>query len=104
MLSERSLHILRKMVAAEAAEDYEGAEIVCSGIICYLDEERISRRTVDNLLRHVAVKSGSEPGELERYRVSGTGRAIAGDPAVADKVLACVLRGIPCDEQGNPIS
>lgn len=104
MLSKRSMEVLRLMIEAEKREEYEDSEIVCDGGICYLGETRISRRTVSDLLRHVALSSASEPGSLERYTVSGTGKKIAEDPAVADRVVAALLAGVNCDESGYPIS
>lgn len=103
MLSKRSLEVLHLMIEAEDREDYDAAEIVCDGIRCYLDESLVSRSTVKNLVQHVAVSLASEPGSLERYVVSGTGRKIAENPEVADKVVASMLAGIPCDAAGNPL-
>jgi len=103
MLSKRSLEILAEMDAAEKREDWEDSEIVCSGIDCWLGLTKVSRRTVDALLRHLAVSYAAEPGATERYVLSGTGRAILADPSVADRIVAAVLAGKPVDAQGNPI-
>lgn len=103
MLSPRALEILKEMHAAEAREDWEDSEIVCSGIDCWLGLTRVARRTVTSLVRHMAVSLASEPGSEERYVLSGTGRKILEDPAVADRVLAALLTGQPVDEAGNPI-
>ena len=103
MLTKRAIELLRLMAEAEAREDYEGAEIVCDGLWCYLGEQAVSRRTVNVLLRHVAVSMASEPGSTERYVLSGSGRKMAGDPAVADRVMTALLSGTPCDSEGNPL-
>ena len=103
MLTKRAAEILDLMLEAEMRQDYEGAEIVCDGLSCYLGEMLVSRRTVTNLIRHVAVSLASEPGGMERYTVSGTGRKIAADPSVADRIVAALEAGIACDESGNPI-
>lgn len=103
MLTKRALELLGLMTAAEAREEYDEAEIVCDGFRCYLGEIPVSHRTVKNMLQHVAVSAASEPGSLERYVISETGRRILEDPAVADRVVWCLLNGIPCDAAGNAL-
>jgi len=118
MLTKRQLAILRAMIAAADAAgsteevcdgtedilpDDERAEILCDEGGCWLGYERVSRRTVDGLLSACAITLVSEPGSLERYGVTGTGRLIAKDPEVADKVVAALLAGVAVDAGGNPI-
>jgi len=103
MLTKRAVEIIRRMAAAEAREDYENAEIVCDSLTCRLGEDLVSRRTVMALLRHTAISTASEPGSLERYVLSGSGRKMAVDPSVADRVMAAIISGVNCDEEGNPL-
>lgn len=103
MLTERQRKVLSTMIAAEEAEAYDEAEIVCDGASCYLGLDRISRRTVEGLLRCVAISMASEPGSLERYVITETGRLIEKDPAVAARVAAAMLSGGAFDAGGNPI-
>jgi hypothetical protein len=104
MLTRRATQILNSMVEAETRDDHENAEIVCEGITCWLGEDRLSRRTVTVLIRHVAVRLASEPGSLERYVINETGRNILKDPTVADDVLASLLVGAGhFDSSGRPL-
>lgn len=104
MITERAREVLEHLVRAEKAEDWDEAEIVCDGLVCYLGyDTKISRRTVSNLLRHVAISQTSNPGETQRYAINGTGRAILDDPTVADRIVENMMRGIACDHYGRPI-
>lgn len=103
MLTKRAMEVLGLMKAAQDQEDWEGAEIVCSGIDCWLGETRISRSTVTCLVRHVAVSLASEPDAMERYTLSGTGKAILDDPATADRIVAALYAGRNVDATGNPV-
>jgi hypothetical protein len=55
MLSKRTLEVLRSLLAAERAENWDQAEIVCDGLDCWMGDERLSRQTVNRLVRVVAV-------------------------------------------------
>lgn len=103
MLTNRALKVLEEMAEAESRGDYAECEIVCDGAICWLGITRIHRRTIMNLIQHVAISLVSEPGSLERYMITGTGRAILQDPDVGEKVRMNLLKGINCDASGNPI-
>jgi hypothetical protein len=102
-VTKRCLEVLKAMIDAARREEWDEAEIVCEGGTCWLGVERVSRATVQRLLRCLAVSSASEPGSLERYVVSETGRAIAADPALAEKVWRAVVAGVPVDAKGDPL-
>ncbi|MBY3157188.1 hypothetical protein HFO56_33225 [Rhizobium laguerreae] len=104
MLSRRAVKVLRTMIEAENAGEYDEAEIVCEGRTCWLGVERLSRKMINSLVQHVAISHVSEPGSLERYTINGTGRKIAEDPSVADRVLKGLLRGEAMDETGAAIN
>jgi len=103
MLTKRQTEILRAMVAAADCGSHESAEIVCENGKCWLGYGQVSRRTVDGLLSVCAISLASEPGSLERYAVTGTGRLIERDPAVADRVMGALLSGGSFDAGGNPV-
>jgi hypothetical protein len=103
MLSRRAIEVLKTMIEAEKAGEYDEAEIVCEGRTCWLGIERLSRKMVDSLVQHVAISHVSEPGSLERYTINGTGRKIAEDPSIADRVVSAILRGEVIDEAGNAV-
>lgn len=92
MLSKRAIEVLQSLQAAERAENWDHAEIVCDGIDCWMGDERISRQTVNRLVRVVAV-SLDDGGGAEHYTLNGTGRALAEDPALVGDVEAAILRG-----------
>jgi hypothetical protein len=116
MPTKRQLEILRAMIAAADSPCLVGeddgseeifaedmSEIVCDEGGCWLGYERVTRRTIDGLLSVCAITLVSEPGSLERYGVTGTGRRIADDPKVADKVMKALLSPGAYDSGGNPI-
>lgn len=104
MLSRRAIEVLKTMIEAERAGEYDEAEIVCEGRTCWLGVERLSRKMVDSLVQHVAISYVSEPGSLERYTINGSGRKIAEDPSIADRIVAGLLRGEAMDETGNALN
>ena len=55
MLGRRATEILRLLKDAEDREDWEESEIVCEGAQCWLGSTRVSRATVNQLLRLVGV-------------------------------------------------
>lgn len=103
MLSKKATKTLEAMVEAEAREDHDEAELVREKRTCWLGYERVSGKIVDELLMHVAVRSVSEPGSIERYVVSGTGREILKDPEVADRIVRALRSGIAVDARGLPL-
>lgn len=92
MLSKRALEVLRSLKAAEEAQRWEEAEIVCDGLDCWMGDQRISRATVNRLLRIVAL-SFDDNGGAEHYTLNGTGRALANDPGLVREVEAAISRG-----------
>lgn len=96
--------VLRAMHAAELSEAWGDAELVCSGIECYVGLRRVSHTTVRALLSWCAV---SETGEADkgtnRYMLNGTGRAALTDPGVPDRIKAALLNRQNVDDRGFPI-
>lgn len=103
-VTKRQWQVLRTMQEQEAAENYEDAEIVCDKGQCWLGDERISARTVNELLLWIAITEHDEGKGVRRYTISGTGKAALDDHAVPERVRDCVARGINCDQAGNPIA
>lgn len=101
--TDSMLLALRGMIAAEKAEAFEDAEIVCSARECWLGDTVVASRTVDRLLEARAISDVSEGAQTRRYALNGTGRAISIDPKVADDILAAIRRGGAFDETGKPI-
>ncbi|MFC5505363.1 hypothetical protein [Bosea massiliensis] len=92
MLSKRAIEVLQSLLEAERAENWDHAEIVCDGIDCWMGDERLSRQTVNRLVRVVAV-SLDDGGGADHYTLNGTGRALAENPALVGDVEAAILRG-----------
>lgn len=104
MLTKRAWEVLRQMDAEEKAENHEDAEIVCEGFVCYLGVERISYRTVSNLLTHCCVSSTKDEGSsIDRFSLNGTGRAALEDEAVPDRVRLAMVSNTPIDQKGFPL-
>jgi hypothetical protein len=103
MISKKAEDVLKAMAAALDAEDYDEAELVVDGRSTWLGYEKVPRRVVIELLEVVAIRDISDGGKLQRYVISGTGRAILEDPETAFRVMSALMRGIPVDERGHPI-
>lgn len=74
----------------------EDKEIVCEGLVCYIDHNRIAPRTVFGLLRHMAIKDAGYCGVGCRiYCPTENSAAIVKRPALADEMVAHVMAGKP---------
>jgi hypothetical protein len=108
MLTPRSFEFLRILAASENADlvddDYETSEIVCEGFTCYLGTQRISYRSVRNLLEHCCLSLTSGEEATKRYGINGTGKGALVDPEVPDRVRLAILRNVPVDQLGNPLT
>ncbi len=104
MLTKRAWDVLRQMDAEQKAENHEDAEIVCEGFICYLGIERISYRTVSNLLSHCCISSTKDEGSsMDRFSLNGTGRAALEDEDVPERVRLALLTRTPVNQKGFPL-
>lgn len=91
VLSNAARKALKRMKAAEDADDLYSAEIVCEGRECYVGLDRIAKATVFELLRYVLIHDDSEQGKgVERYTLNEEGRAILADPNYQPKILAAL--------------
>jgi len=73
--------VLRLMLEAELAEQFEEAELVCDGAQCWVGLERTSRTIVSELLRRALIRDCGESGKgIERYTLNEDGRRAAVDP------------------------
>lgn len=81
-LGAAALRVLRLMLEAELAEQFEEAELVCDGAQCWVGLERTSRTIVSELLRRALIRDCGESGKgIERYTLNEDGRRAAVDPA-----------------------
>lgn len=78
---------------AEIADILEDAEIVCDGDSYWLGSYPITRKTVDGLLRCVAITLENMGTNVERYTLNGTGRMLLQHPEKTDVVMAAALTG-----------
>jgi hypothetical protein len=83
--------ILREMIAAEDREDFEEAEIVCDGGLCYVGDRRIHKGSVYRLLQLMAIKDVSDTKGCERYRVNDMGRSIVRRPAIIQELARALI-------------
>lgn len=105
MLTKRAWEVLRQMDAEEKAGNHEDAEIVCEGFICYLGVERLSFRTVSNLLSHCCVSSAKDEGSsMDRFSLNGTGRAALEDEGVPERVRLALASNTAVDQKGFPLA
>jgi len=88
------LRTLREMRDAEKQEDFEDAQIVCSGIECWLGLRCISRRTVYGLLRLMVIKPCWESA-TEYFEITGTGRSVLERPELEHELQTAILVGKP---------
>lgn len=81
ILSKAAQRILKTMLQAELAQEFEDAELVCEGRSCWCGLEQTSRAVVNELLRAVLIRDMSEQGKgVERYTLNEDGRRAAVDP------------------------
>jgi hypothetical protein len=95
--------ILTTLRDAEDASDFHNAEIVCEGIECWIGYMRISRATVNALVRMVLLHY-DKVGGAEHYTINGSGRAALEDENVIERIQHCLATGQSCDERGNPLT
>ena len=88
MISYNAQEILKKMVAADADEDYEDAELVCEGRECWLGHWRIRRAAVNELLLNCLISDRGEEKGIERFAINEDGRKAAIDRSYVNQALA----------------
>lgn len=71
--------VLKQMLKAHEAEDWENAEIVQDGGEVWIGDQRISTRTVDRLLCMLLLRHESSGG-CDHYTLNEEGRKVAADP------------------------
>ncbi len=73
------------------------AEIVCEGRECWVGSRRISKRTVNGLLRLMAISRSSYGGDdaMELYTINLTGRSLIARPAFEAELLAAIAKRKP---------
>lgn len=102
ILTPRQREVLEKMRAADDAKDYDNAEIVCDGGECWLGDEKLSRRTVDELVGMVLL-SFDNLGGAEHYTLNGSARAALDDESVIMRIRAALATGTNVDDRGFPV-
>lgn len=96
MLTKRQLAVLRMLFEADRGEDdgiYPESEIVADGRHIILGLHKLSRGTVNALLRVMAISEENWGGGTEIYTINDCGREIVRNPAFADEVRAAINRG-----------
>jgi hypothetical protein len=92
----RLLTRLRDARLGEAERDpyeYPEDEVVCSGIHCYLGTDHVSYRTVQSLLRLVALSDHGEAGGLRRFHINETGEHLLADESQIDVLVRALAEG-----------
>ena len=89
------LSVLRQMRLTDAQRRYEDAELVGEGRSFWLAYRRVSRSTVNQLLRLVAISDCSDAGgaALERYKINEVGRAIVRRPEIIAEIETALRTG-----------
>ena len=85
-LTKATHDILKEMAAADSREDYEDAEIVCDGGLCYLGLRRVHPGSINRLLHMMAISDRSD-SDVRRYCINDTGRAIVRRPAIVQEIM-----------------
>lgn len=84
--------VLEDMHKAEQKKRFEDAEVVCDGLECWVGLRRISRRTVDGLLRLTAI-SPEKFDKSSVYVLNDTGRALLKRPDLATELRLALYQG-----------
>ena len=77
--TEAVLRACREMAKAAQDDELEDAEIVCERGECWLGYRRISKATVNRMLRLCLLRDGSDVKGCERYTLNSEGMALAAD-------------------------
>jgi len=91
MITERAQRILLQMIAAEIRCDWEDAEIVAQGAEVWCGDDKLSRATLNQLLRRALVSDRGKDTGVERYALNEDGRRAAKDRAWINPALATAL-------------
>lgn len=92
MITVKAQAVLQRMLAAEALDDYENAELVCEGKQVYVGSYKVPYATFMELLYYTLIRQESEMGSvMERYTLNEDGRKACDDrtyinPALKDKL------------------
>jgi len=78
--TEAVLKVCRDMARAEQDDDLEAAEIVCDKGECWLGYRRISKATVNKMLRLCLLRDSSDTNGCQRYTLNSEGKALAKNP------------------------
>jgi hypothetical protein len=95
-------HLLDELLVAEREGRLEEAEVVCEGVECWVGYRRVSRNTINALLRLLAL-SQDRLGGAEHYSLNCIGRELSAQPALAEKVRLAILHGKPFAVQNGRI-
>lgn len=103
-LITRGAHrVLRDMPAAEAAENFEDAEIVAESRACWLGDRPIAQRTINQLLHLCLLRDVGEPGQdVERYVLNEEGRAMANDRFYTPMIVAILRKRQAANSEPSP--
>lgn len=74
------LKIIKAMKLAEDNDCYEDAEIVCSGLECWVGDHRTNWKIVNGLLRLCLLRDVSDTKGCLRFTLNEEGRAMADNP------------------------
>lgn len=87
-MTARQLEVLRQMADAEKRDDFYNAEIISEGILCYLGDEKISRKTLNFFIDHTLVSLDSFSKESPQlWTINGSGRLIAEKPELINELF-----------------
>ena len=91
-LSRGAHEVIKRMLAAEQAEDFEDAEIVQDGRECWQGHYRTSAKVVMELLRSVLLRDCGEEKGVRRYSLNEDGRKACADPTWRPPEMRGLLR------------
>lgn len=93
-MTPAQIRTLTEMRDNEDCNDFDGSQIVCSGVECWLGLRRISRRTVNCLLRLLAIKPAWESA-INYFCITDAGRSLLERPEFENELRAAILVGKP---------
>lgn len=91
-LSLGAQRVLVRMVQAEAAEEYEDAELVCEGAQAWVGLYRTSPAVVLELLQSCLISGAVTGAGVQRYTLNEDGRKAAEDPTYRPPELSGRVR------------
>lgn len=95
--------MLRAMADAEAAGEWENAEVLADGLDVWVGDERYSRATLNAALRRVALRDVSDTKGAQRFALNSVGHMLLAAPDQEAAILQALSDGVSVTIRDNRV-